>query len=122
MIIENQSFAYLSAYLLLSLADLIIFAYLIIKTYILLCYSKITFDQLPMLNPYKWPFSFFRLATQPYFKFWSKVIPVIKIWELTYDISGIIALQVLTSSLTVCLQARLVLFYYAQQIIIENNL
>jgi hypothetical protein len=73
--------------------------YLFTKFYRVLCYSKMTFDWLPMLNPYLWPFSLFHILTNSYFNFWEKALPSIKLDNTTVEISAIIGLEVLNSSI-----------------------
>jgi hypothetical protein len=53
-----------------------------------------TFEWLPMINPYIWPFSVFQVITG---RFWSKVLPSIKLDKSSVEISGIVALEVLNS-------------------------
>jgi len=117
MITENSENLYITAQILIFLSDFIAFFYILLKVYTILCFSKITFDQLPILNPYKWPFSFFRIATKPYFKFWSKTLPNLRLGKISYDVSAILGLQVLSSSLYLCLQLRTFTFVEAQKII-----
>lgn len=73
------------------------YSYIFVKFFKVLCYSKMTFEWLPMINPYVWPFSVFQVITGPYFSFWSKVLPSIKLDKSSLDISGVIALEVLNS-------------------------
>jgi len=79
------------------LLNLLSYAYLLVKFYKVLCYSKMTFEWLPMVNPYSWPFSFFLLVTTPYFSFWSKLFPGIRFEKSSLEVSGIIALEALNS-------------------------
>jgi hypothetical protein len=48
-----------------------------------------------MINPYNWPFSFFKIMTDPYFKFWAKILPGIKLEKRSLDISVLIAIEAL---------------------------
>lgn len=79
------------------LINLISYAYVLAKFYKVLCFSKMTFDWLPMINPYVWPFSFFKLMTDPYFRLWGKILPSIKFEKRSVDISSIIALESLNT-------------------------
>lgn len=79
------------------LINLISYAYVLAKFYKVLCFSKMTFDWLPMINPYVWPFSFFKLMTDPYFRLWEKILPSIKFEKRSVDISSIIALESLNT-------------------------
>ena len=83
--IENTKFV---AYLFLLVSDLIGYTYILLKVYRILCFSKITFDQLPFLNPYKWPLSLIRIITKPYFKFWSQILPNLRLGKVSYDVSS----------------------------------
>lgn len=120
MIIFETNAGFLT-YIFLLLSDLIGYFYLLLKIYRILCFSKITFDQLPVLNPYKWPFSLVRIITKPYFKFWSKLLPKLKLGKVSYDVSAILGLEFLTCIISVILQFRGLVLLQAQQIIIENT-
>jgi 1,4-dihydroxy-2-naphthoate octaprenyltransferase len=63
-----------------------------------------TFEWLPMINPYIWPFSVFQVLTGPYFSFWSRVLPSIKLDKSSVEISGIVALEVLNSLIYFCVR------------------
>jgi hypothetical protein len=56
-----------------------------------------TFEWLPMINPYVWPFSVFHILTGPYFKFWSTRLPNVKFDKSSIEISAIIGLEALNS-------------------------
>jgi hypothetical protein len=79
------------------LINIAAYSYIFVKFFKVLCYSKMTFEWLPMINPYVWPFSVFQVVTGPYFAFWAKVLPSIKLDKSSLDISGVIALEVLNS-------------------------
>ena len=93
----NQIILFLAHHLAVFLLNLISYAYIIAKFFKVLCYSKITFEWFPMINPYVWPFSIFHILTGPYFAFWSRVLPILKFEKSTMDISSIIALESLNS-------------------------
>jgi hypothetical protein len=78
--------------------------YIFLKFYKVLCYSRMTFEWLPMINPYIWPFSTFHILTQPYFTFWSRVLPSVKLDKSSVEISGIVALEVLNSLIYFCVR------------------
>lgn len=86
------------------LLNLTSYIYLFLKFYKVLCYSKMTFEWLPMINPYVWPFSIFQLLTTPYFAFWAKILPSIKLDKSSVEISGIIALEALNSFIYFCVR------------------
>ena len=79
------------------LLNAVSYLYILVKFYKVLCYSKMTFEWLPMINPYVWPFSVFQVLTGPYFSFWSRILPSIKFERSSVEISGIIALESLNS-------------------------
>ena len=79
------------------LLNAVSYLYIFVKFYKVLCYSKMTFEWLPMINPYVWPFSFFKLVTDPYFNIWAKLLPSIKFEKRSVDISAIIALESLNT-------------------------
>jgi hypothetical protein len=121
MLIGNISRARVIVYCYLFFADLISYMYLLLKIYRVLCFSKITFDQLPLLNPYKWPFSFIRIVTKPYFKFWSKLLPNLRIGSGSYDISAIVGLEMLSTLISISYKFRLLSLAEAQRIVVENS-
>ena len=111
-----------TAYFLILFSDVIAFFYTVLKIYRILCFSKITFDQLPLLNPYKWPLSIFRVAANPYFKFWQNRIPQLKLGKFSYDISVILALELLSILISGSLQLRVFLFKIAESLLLENSI
>jgi len=86
------------------LINFVSYLYIFIKFYKVLCYSKMTFEWLPMINPYVWPFSLFQVLTGPYFLFWSKIFPSVRFESSSLEISGIIALEALNSLLYFCVR------------------
>jgi hypothetical protein len=107
----------LIAYFLVLFSDSLSFFYLIIKIYRILCFTKITCDQLPLINPYRWPISFLRIVTKPYFKFWSTKLPNLKLGKVSYDVSAILGLEILGSILYLCLQLRTLSFIEAEKLL-----
>jgi uncharacterized protein YggT (Ycf19 family) len=79
------------------LVNFISYSYLIIKAFKVLCYSKLTIAWFPMINPYKWPFSIIYQLTRPYFSFWSKILPNLRLETSALEISGIVGVEVLNS-------------------------
>lgn len=80
------------------------YIYICIKFYKVLCYAKLTCEWFPMINPYQWPFSFLQSLTRPYFQFWSKILPTIKLKKASVEISGIIALEALNAIIYFCVR------------------
>ena len=99
--LSSNVFHWLAVFLL----NAVSYFYIFIKFYKVLCYSKMTFEWLPMINPYVWPFSVFHVLTGPYFAFWSKILPTIKFERSSVEISGIIALESLNSLIYFCVKA-----------------
>lgn len=87
------------------LVNLISYLYIGVKFFKVLCYAKLTCDWFPMLNPYNWPFSFLQTITNPYFRFWSKVLPSLKFKKSSVEISGIIALEALNAIIYFCVRS-----------------
>ena len=75
---------------------------ILLQLFRLLCYSKITLEWFPLLNPYQWPFFFVKNFTQFYFNFWSKLVPKIKLYIFSRDLSHLIAVDALLILLTIC--------------------
>lgn len=101
---QNKFVYYLVHYTAIILFNLTSYSYIFTKFYKVLCYSKLTFEWLPMINPYIWPFSMFHVLTAPYFRLWAKILPPIKFEKSSFDISGIIALEALNSILYFCVR------------------
>ena len=97
------------------LLNFISYLYILLKFYKVLCYSKMTFEWLPMINPYVWPFSVFQVLTGPYFAFWSKILPSIKLDKSSVEISGIIALEALSSLIYFCVRFTNILLAILEQ-------
>jgi hypothetical protein len=115
--LSETEFNTLYAYLFILLADLVGYLFLLLKIYRILCFSKITFDQLPILNPYKWPLSLIRITTKPYFNLWAKILPNLKIGKVSYDVSAILGLEMLSCIISFSLQLRGFSLAEAQRII-----
>jgi uncharacterized protein YggT (Ycf19 family) len=97
------------------LVNFISYLYIAVKFFKVLCYAKLTCEWFPMLNPYNWPFSFLQTITNPYFKFWSKVLPSLKFKKSSVEISGIIALEALNAIVYFCVRAVNVLVVSLEQ-------
>jgi len=102
------------------LLNAVSYLYILVKFYKVLCYSKMTFEWLPMINPYVWPFSVFHVLTGPYFAFWSKILPTIKFERSSVEISGIIALESLNSLIYFCVKATNMLILVLEEM--EKNI
>lgn len=107
-------------FLLMFFSNFIYYFLFLLKFYRILCLSKITFDGLPMINPYVWPFSLFRILTQPYFAFWSKLLPSVRTGKSSFDISLILALEGLSALIYILNQVRLSLLSDLAQIAINS--
>lgn len=89
--------------------------YICVKTYKVICYSRMTCEWLPMVNPYLWPFSLFNLASKPYFRFWSTILPSIKFNQSSMEISSIVGLEALTSLVYFCVRVSELLVAFIQE-------
>ena len=100
----SSAVIYCTHHLSIFLVNFISYLYILVKFYKVLCYSKMTFEWLPMINPYVWPFSVFHVVTSPYFAFWARILPSIKLDKSSVEISGIIALEALNSLIYFCVR------------------
>jgi len=75
-----------------------------------------TFEWLPMINPYVWPFSVFHVLTGPYFALWARILPSIKFEKSSVEISGIIALESLNSFIYFCVKTVNFLILFLEQL------
>jgi uncharacterized protein YggT (Ycf19 family) len=82
--------------------NLMSYLYLAIKFFKFLCYAKMTCEWFPLINPYLWPFSFFKSATGPYFRYWASILPALKLQKSSVEISGIISLEALNIIIYFC--------------------
>jgi uncharacterized protein YggT (Ycf19 family) len=113
---KNLVLVHFIHYFSIFLLNIVSYLYICAKLYKVLCYSKITFEWLPMINPYIWPFSLFNVLTDPYFRFWAKILPNIKLDSSSVQISGIIALEALNSLIYFCVRVAQSLI-----VILENT-
>ena len=98
------------------LVNLIAYFYVLVKFFKVMCYSKMTFEWLPMINPYVWPFSVFHVLTGPYFALWARILPSIKFEKSSVEISGIIALESLNSFIYFCVRTVNFLIGFLEQL------
>ena len=96
-IYNGELLSLLGHYLYIFLLNFVSYIWILLKFYKVLCYSKMTFEWLPMINPYVCPFSVFHILTGPYFKFWSTRLPNVKFDKSSIEISAIIGLEALNS-------------------------
>jgi hypothetical protein len=113
---KNDVFVLLIHSLSVFLLNAVSYFYIFLKFFKVLCYSKMTFEWLPMINPYVWPFSVFNVLTGPYFAFWARVLPSVKLERTSVEISGIIAVEALNSVVFFCMQATNYLIVILQQL------
>lgn len=103
-LLQNESLLYPIHYTAVFLLNLVSYTYIITKFFKVMCYSKLTFEWLPMINPYVWPFSIFEALTGSYFRIWSKILPAIKFEKTSIEISAIVALEALNSLIYFCVR------------------
>ena len=113
---KNDVFVLLLHSLSVFLLNAVSYFYIFLKFFKVLCYSKMTFEWLPMINPYVWPFSVFNVLTGPYFAFWARVLPSVKLERTSVEISGIIAVEALNSVVFFCMQATNYLIVILQEL------
>jgi uncharacterized protein YggT (Ycf19 family) len=104
LLFKNELTVQILHYFFIFLVNAVSYLYIFIKFYKVICYSKMTFEWLPMVNPYIWPFSFFQVLTEPYFSFWAKILPSVRLENSSIEISGIIALEALNSIIYFCVR------------------
>lgn len=102
--LKNDYALYCLHYFAILFLNLTSYLYIGLKFFKVMCYSKLTFEWLPMVNPYVWPFSMFQLLTGSYFRMWSKILPPIKFEKSSVEISAIIALEAINSIIYFCVR------------------
>jgi hypothetical protein len=105
------------ASLLVFLSNFFACLFLLLKVFKLICYTKVTISQLPVLNPYTWPFAFPRIATRFYFRFWRRALPPVRLSGVTLNLSIFMSLEVLKCLLFVTGSLRMFTLETAQSII-----
>jgi hypothetical protein len=117
---EKEIALYFIRTLSIFLVNVAAYSYILVKFFKVLCYSKMTFEWLPMINPYIWPFSIFQILTGPYFAFWAKILPSIKLDKSSIEISGIVGLEVLNSLIYLCVRFTNILIIILDEL--EKNI
>ena len=113
--LEEKTTTLTSYYVSIFLLNLISYLYVCVKFFKIICYSRLTFEWLPMVNPYRWPFSMFNILTQDYFKFWRTVLPTIKFEKSSIEISAIIALEALNAVIYFCVRCVNILVIFLEE-------
>lgn len=70
---------------------------LILKIYRILLIIRLFLDQLILFNQYKWPLSIIRLLTNPFFRFWKRLLPKVRLPNKRlpfFEVQMLIALNV----------------------------
>lgn len=94
----------LDYYLCILLVNVLSFLYIFVKFYRLICYAKLTFEWLPMINPYNFPLSYLYLLTNPYFLFWTRMLPNLRFEKSSLEISAIVGLECMNAVLYFCVR------------------
>jgi|APCry1669192319_1035405.scaffolds.fasta_scaffold00023_40 hypothetical protein len=95
----SSPYLFIFNFILICYLNVLLYAILGLKVFRVLCYSKLTFDWFPLINPYIWPQSILTSLTQPYFRFWSRLLPAINFEKSSVRISSLVALEILNSLL-----------------------
>lgn len=111
----------LSVTILVFLSDVVAYGSLFVRLFRVLCLFDLTLSQMPLLNPYEWPFNISRILTEGYFKYWRFLLPTIKIGKHGYDISVIMSLEFLVTLITLCVNIRGILLLQACYILEKYN-
>jgi uncharacterized protein YggT (Ycf19 family) len=88
------------------------FVFLGLKFFKILCYSVLALEWLPVLNPFLWPYCLLYEITEPYFQFWSKLLPALRINKATFDISTLVGLEVLNFFIYIYMKTLTVFLIY----------
>jgi len=113
---QKQSILFFTYYFCIFLLNILSYIYVFIKFYRVMCYSRMTFEWFPLINPYKWPFSWFETFTQSYFDFWSNLFPNIRFENSSVNVSSIIALEGLNSLLYFCVRLTQMLISFLEEL------
>lgn len=114
-LLQNEYALYSLHYFAIFLLNITSYVYIVLKFFKVMCYSKLTFEWLPMVNPYVWPFSMFQVLTTSYFRMWSRILPPIKFEKSSVEISAIIALEALNSIIYFCVRFSNILVSILEQ-------
>jgi hypothetical protein len=114
---EHVMVASFLANFLIFLSSFFAYIYLVIKFFKLVCYTKVAISQLPVLNPYTYPYALPRIATRFYFRFWRRTFPPIRLSGITLNLSIMVSLEVLRCLLYITRSLRIVTLEAAQSII-----
>jgi hypothetical protein len=113
---QNQTVLRFTYSFCIFLVNILSYSYVFIKFYRVMCYSRMTFEWFPLINPYKWPFSWFETFTQSYFDFWANLFPNIRFENSSVDVSSIIALEGLNSVLYFCVRLTQILIVFLEEL------
>lgn len=113
---QNQTVLRFTYSFCIFLVNILSYSYVFIKFYRVMCYSRMTFEWFPLINPYKWPFSWFETFTQSYFDFWANLFPNIRFETSSVDVSSIIALEGLNSVLYFCVRVTQILIAFLEEL------
>ena len=114
---QSQLALRFSKNLLYAISEILTYIYVLAKIYRVLCFTKIIFDQLPLFNPYRWPLSFIRVVTKPYFDLWERLLPTLKFGKFAYDISGIVGIEFLSFLIASALKIRTLVLLFAEKLV-----
>jgi uncharacterized protein YggT (Ycf19 family) len=104
----------LDYYLCVIFINLISFLYLFLKFYRLACYAKLTFEWLPMVNPYNYPLAYLYILTNPYFLLWKRILPNLRFEKSSLEISAIVGLECMNAVLYLCVRVVNVIITYLE--------
>lgn len=101
-------------------ATLLFYVLFAVKFYRALCYTNLTLEGLPLINPYVWPSNVLRVYAKPYFQFWKESIPPIRINKRNFDASYLVGIEFFEGILFFITNLRK--FLYAQAELLVDNL
>lgn len=66
-------------YSIILIKTICIYFFVFLKLFRVFILIRMLFEQLILFNQYKWPLSFIRIITNPFFQFWRKLLPKIRL-------------------------------------------
>lgn len=94
-------------YSILIFKNISIYFFIFLKLFRVFILIRMLFEQLILFNQYKWPLSFIRIITNPFFKFWRKLLPKVRLPNRKFpffEVQTLIGLNFFNKFITICEQ------------------
>lgn len=91
-------------YSIILLKNISIYFFIFLKLFRVFILIRMLFEQLVLFNQYKWPLSFIIIITNPFFQFWRKLLPKIRLPNRHFpffEIQSLIGLNFFNKFITV---------------------